>query len=116
MIMSLIHPGEVPCTEWKTSSRILKAIRSVMGSRWRDFSEGVMWDVRSNKVTRRAVCFRNKDSLENVMRSKTFERYGKLIQDGSCRTHSDPMPDSLAEDAPGHVLRVEERSPTLGFG
>ena len=52
--------------------RILKAMRSMMGSQWRDFKTGVIWVERLVKVMRRDVASTTKTNNQKLINIASF--------------------------------------------
>ena len=53
----ILYWGAEPWTQWKISNKILKTIRSLIGSQCRDCKIGVMWVRLGDNVTMRAAAF-----------------------------------------------------------
>ena len=61
----ILYWGAEPWTQWKISNKILKTMRSLIGSQCRDCKIGVMWVRLGDNVTMRAAAFWSFCNLDN---------------------------------------------------
>ena len=69
----ILYWGAEPWTQWKISNKILKTIRSLIGSQCRDCKIGVMWVRLGDNVTMRAAAFWSFCNLDNWLWGRLYK-------------------------------------------